>query len=131
VRIKEEDINKMDFRTRHGHCEFLVVPFGLTNTPTIFMCLMNCIFINCLDKFVIVFLDYILIYSKSYEEHERQLRMVLQVIRVHQLYPKLINCYFYQDKIHYFGIMVLEDGTSVDPEKIEAIMGWTTPNNVS
>jgi hypothetical protein len=83
VRIKEEDIHKTTFRTRYGHYEFVVVPFGLTNAPTVFMCLMNGIFRNYLDTFVIVFLDDILIYSKSEEEHEHHLRLVLQVLREH------------------------------------------------
>jgi hypothetical protein len=86
VRIKEEDINKTAFRTKYGHYEFLVVPFRLSNEPTIFMCLINGIFRKYLDKFVIVFLDDILIYSKSEEEHEQQLRMVIQVLREHQIY---------------------------------------------
>jgi hypothetical protein len=79
VRIKEEDINKTAFRTRYGHYEFTVVSFGLSNGPAAFMCLMNCFFQEYLDKFVIVFLDEILVYSKSEEEHEHHLRMVLQV----------------------------------------------------
>ena len=86
VRIKNEDISKTAFRTRYGHYEFTVVPFGLTNAPATFMCLMNGIFRKYLDRFVIVFLDDILIYSKSEEEHEEHLRMVLQVLREHQLY---------------------------------------------
>ena len=94
VRIKEEDIHKTTFRTRYGHYEFLVVPFGLSNAPAVFMCLMNDIFRNYLDKFVIVFLDDILIYSKSEEEHEHHLRMVLQVLREHQLDAKLSKFYF-------------------------------------
>jgi hypothetical protein len=81
VRIKEEDIHKTTFRTRYGHYEFVVVPFGLTNAPTIFMCLMNGIFRNYLDNFVIVFLDDILVYSEYEEEHEHHLIMVLQVLR--------------------------------------------------
>jgi hypothetical protein len=80
VRVKEEDINKTTFRTRYENYEFVVVPFGLSNAPTLFMCLMNGIFRNYLDKFVIVFLDDILIYSKSEEEHEHHLRLVLQVL---------------------------------------------------
>jgi hypothetical protein len=95
------------------------------------MCLMNDIFINYLDKFVIVFLDDILIYSKSEEENEYHLRLVLQVLREHQLYAKLSKCYFYQKKIHYLGHIILEQGIAVDPEKIEAIRGWPTPRNVS
>jgi hypothetical protein len=78
VRIKDEDINKTTFRTRYGHYEFTVVPFGLSNAPVVFMCLMNGVFREYLDKFVIVFLDDILVYSKSEEEHEQHLRMVLQ-----------------------------------------------------
>jgi hypothetical protein len=98
----EEDINKTTFRTRYGNYEFVVVPFGLSNAPTVFMCLMNDIFINYLDKFVIVFLDDILVYSKSEEENEHHLRLVLQVLREHQLYAKLSKCSFYQEQIHYF-----------------------------
>jgi hypothetical protein len=95
VRIKEEDINNIAFRMRYGHYEFTVVPFGLSNAPTAFMYLMNGIFREYLDKFVIVFLDDILIYSKSEEEHGKHLRMVLQVLREHQLYAKLSKCSFY------------------------------------
>jgi hypothetical protein len=95
VRIKEEYINKISFRTRYGHYEFTTVPFGLTNAPIVFMCLMNGTFKNYLDKFVIVFLDDILIYSKLEEQHEKHLRMVLQVLREHQLYAKLSKCSFY------------------------------------
>jgi hypothetical protein len=83
VRIKDEDISKTSFRKRYGHYEFIVVPFGLSNTPAIFMCLMNGVFRNYLYKFVIVFLDDILVYSKSEEEHGQHMRMVLQVLREH------------------------------------------------
>jgi hypothetical protein len=95
VRIKQEHINKIAFRTRYGHYKFTLVPFGLSNAPTIFMCLMNGVFINYLDKFSIVFLDGIIIYSRSEEEHEKHLRMVLQVLRENQLYAKLNKCSFY------------------------------------
>ena len=95
VRIKEEDINKTTFRIRYGHYEFVVVPFGFSNAPVMFMCLMNGIFKNYLDKFVIVLLDDILIYSKSEEDHENYLRLVLQVLREHQLYANLRKCSFY------------------------------------
>jgi hypothetical protein len=85
---------------------------------------MNGVFREYLDKFVIVFLDDILIYSKSEEEHEKHLRMVLQVLREHKLYAKLSKCIFYQKKIHYLGHIISAEGITVDPEKIEAIRGW-------
>ena len=94
VRIKDEDIHKTNFRTRYGHDEFVVVPFGLTNTPTTFMCLMNNVFNKYLDKFVLVFLDDIIIYSKNEEEHEYHLKLTLQLLREHNLYAKLSKCDF-------------------------------------
>ena len=97
VRIKDEDISKTAFRTRYGHYEFTVVPFGLSNALVVFMCLMNGVFIEYIDKFVIVFLDDIPVYSKLEEEHEHHLRMVLQVLREHHLYAKLSKCSFYQN----------------------------------
>jgi hypothetical protein len=118
VRIKDEDINKNSFRTRYGHYEFTVVPFGLSNAPTVFMCLMNGVFRDYLDKFFIVFLDDILVYSKLEEEHEQHLRMVLQVLREHQLYAKLSKCSFYKKRIHYLGHIISKDGIDIDPEKI-------------
>jgi hypothetical protein len=108
-----------------------VVPFGLSNASVLFMCLMNGVFQEYLDKFVIVFLDDILIYSKSEEEHEHPLRMVLQVLRKHQLYAKLSRCSFYQKQIHYLGHIISKDGIAVDPEKIEAIREWSAPKNVT
>jgi hypothetical protein len=130
LRTKEEDISKTAFRTRYGHYEFMVVLFGLSNAPTAFMCLMNGVFHEYLDKFVIVFLDDILIYSKSEEEHEHHLRMVLQVLREHQLYAKLRKCSFYHKQIHYLGHIISEDGIEVDLEKVEAIREWSAPKNV-
>ena len=94
VRIKDEDIHETAFKTRYGHYEFVVIPFGLTNAPTTFMCLTNSVFSRYLDKFVLVFLDNILIYSKNKEEHEEHLRLTLQFIREHKLYEKLSNCDF-------------------------------------
>jgi hypothetical protein len=131
VRIEEGDISKTAFRTRYGHYEFVVVSFGLTNSLVVFMCLMNGIFRNYLDKSIIVFLDDILIYSKSEEEYEQHLRMLLQMLRDHQLYAKLNQYYFYQEKIHYFGHIISEECIAIDLEKIEAIRGWPTPKNVS
>ena len=99
VRIKDEDIHKKTFRTRYGHYEFVVVPFGLTNAPTTFMCLMNSVFSRYLYKFGLVFLDDILVYSKNEEEHEEHFRLTLQLLREHQLYAKLRKCDFYRDRI--------------------------------
>jgi hypothetical protein len=106
------------------------VPFGLSNTPPIFMFLMNGVFREYLDKFVIVFLDDILVFSMSEEEHEHHLRMVFQVLREHQLYSKLSKCSFYQKQIHYLGHIISKDGIEVDPENIEAIREWSIPKNV-
>ena len=92
VWIKDEDIFKMTFRTRYGHYEFVVMPFGLTNAPAVFMCLMNNVLHKYLDKFVVVFIDDILIYSKTKEEHEEHLKVILQVLREHQLYAKFSKC---------------------------------------
>ena len=107
MRIKDEDIHKTSFRTRYGHYEFVVVPFGLTNAPATFMCLMSSVFSNYLDKFVLVFLDDILVCCKNEEEHEEHLRLTLQVIKEHQLYAKLSKCDFYKDRIKYLGKFVL------------------------
>jgi hypothetical protein len=131
VIIKDEYINKTGFRTMYGHYEFIVVPFGLSNAPIVFMCLTNGIFREYLDKFVIVFLDDILIYSKSEEEHEKHLKMVLQVLREHQLYAKLRKCSFCHNQIHFWGHIIFEEGITVDPANIEAIRGWSTPKNVT
>jgi hypothetical protein len=131
VRIKEENINKTSFITRYGHYEFTVVPFGLSNAPVVFMCLTNGNFREYLDKFFILFLDGIIIYSKSKEDHEQPLRMVLQLLREHPLYAKLSKCSFYENQIHYLGHIISQDGIVVDPEKIEAIKGWSVPRNVT
>jgi hypothetical protein len=120
-----------NIKNKIWHYEFTVVPFGLSNAPTIVMCLMNGVFREYLDKFVIVFLDDIIIYSKSEEEHEEHLRMVLQVLREHKLYAKLSKCIFYQKKIHYLGHIISTAWVEVDPKKIEAIRGWPTPKSVT
>jgi hypothetical protein len=88
VHIKDEDIHKKTFRTRYGHYEFVVAPFGLTNAPSTFMCLMNNVLNKFMEKFVLVFIDDILIYSKNKEEYEEHIRIVLQVLREHQIYAK-------------------------------------------
>ena len=99
VRIKEEDILKTAFRTWYGHNELVVIPFGITNAPTTFMSLMNNVLSKYLDKFVFVFIDDILIYSKMKEEHDEHLHIILQVLREHKLYAKFTKCEFFKDKI--------------------------------
>ena len=94
------------------------------------MCLMNNVFRKYLDKVVLVLLDAILVYSRNEEEHEENRRMVLQVLREHQLYAKLSNCGFYQRKVQYLGHSILEEGSVVHPKNIEAKMDWPTPKNV-
>jgi hypothetical protein len=96
VRIKDEDINKKTFQTRYRHYKFIVIPFGLTNTPTPFMCLINSIFSQYLDNFMVVFIDNILVYSKTEEEHDEHLRIVLKTLKKHKLYKKFVKCDFYQ-----------------------------------
>jgi hypothetical protein len=103
--------------------------FGLSNAPTNFMFLMNGVFGEYLDKFVIVFMDDKLIYSKTEKEHEQHLRMVLQVLREHKLYVKISKLIFYQNKIHYLGHIILDNGITIVPEKVEAIRGWPMPRN--
>ena len=98
MRIKDEDIHKTAFRTRYGNYEFVVVPFGLTNAPATLLCLMNSVFTRYLDKFVLFFLDDILVYSKKEEEHKENLRLTLQVLKEHQLYAKLSKCDFYRER---------------------------------
>eukprot|EP00253_Pinus_taeda_P010917 PITA_10917 len=131
IRIKEEDIAKTTFRTRYGHYDFVVLPFGLTNGPATFMCLMNSIFHRYLDRFVLVFIDDILIYSRTMEEHHEHLRIVLQTLQEHQLYAKFSKCDFFKEEIQYLGHVITKDGIAVDPEKIKAIMEWPVPKDVA
>eukprot|EP00253_Pinus_taeda_P028904 PITA_28904 len=130
VRIKEEDIFKTAFRTRYVHYEFVIVPFNLTNAPTTFMCLMNSVFHPYMDKFVIVFIDDILVYSKNEEDYAEHLAILLRLLREHQFYDKLSKCNFFQTEVHYLGHVVSKEGIVVVPEKIRAIMEWETPKNV-
>ena len=132
LRVQEIDVPKTAFRTRYGHYEFLLVmPFGLTNAPAAFMDLMNRVFQPYLDRFVIVFIDDILVYSGSSEEHSEHLRIVLQTLRERQLYAKLSKCQFWLDKVAFLGHVISAEGVSVDPQKIEAVVNWKPPKNVS
>ncbi|KAL0560443.1 hypothetical protein IC582_000848 [Cucumis melo] len=131
LRIKDEDVPKTAFRSRYGHYEFIVMSFGLTNAPAVFMDLMNRVFREFLDTFLIVFIDDILIYSKTEAEHEKHLRMVLQTLRDNKLYAKFSKCEFWLKQVSFLGHVVSKAGVSVDPAKIEAVTGWTRPSTVS
>ncbi|GJS49450.1 putative reverse transcriptase domain-containing protein [Tanacetum coccineum] len=121
LRIREEDIPITAFRTRYGHYEFQVMPFGLTNAPAVFMDLMNRVCKPYLDKFVIVFIDDILIYSKGKEEHEEHLKTILELLKKEQLYAKFSKCDFWLESVQFLGHVIDSKGVHVDPAKIEAI----------
>ena len=127
LRIKDEDIPKTAW---YGHYEFLVLSFGLTNAPASFMDLMNRVFKDFLDKFVIVFIDDILIYSRSETEHEKHLRLVLQRLRDHKLYAKVSKCEFWLSQISFLGHVISKEGILVDTSKIEVVKNWPRPSNV-
>ena len=130
LRVREADIPKTAFRTRYGHFEFTVMSFGLTNAPAAFMDLMHRVFQPYLDQFVVVFVDDILIYSQSEREHEDHLRIVLQLLRDHQLYAKFSKCEFWLTEVRFLGHVVSASGVSVDPEKVKAVMSWERPKLV-
>ncbi|GKA10425.1 putative reverse transcriptase domain-containing protein [Tanacetum coccineum] len=127
LRVREEDIPKMAFRTRYGHYEFQVMPFGLTNAPAVFMDLMNRVCKPYLDKFVIVFIDDILIYSKNRKEHEEHLKLILRLIKKEELYAKFSKCEFWLSKVQFLGHVTDSEGIHVDPSKIESIKDWASP----
>nr|GEY21332.1 putative reverse transcriptase domain-containing protein [Tanacetum cinerariifolium] len=133
LRIREEDIPITAFRTRYGHYEFQVMPFGLTNAPAVFMDLMNRVCKPYLDKFVIVFIDDILIYSKNKEEHGEHLKTILKLLKDEKLYAKFSKCDFWLNSVQFLGHVIDSSGIHVDPAKIEAIKSWvasTTPTEV-
>ena len=128
LRVRETNIPKATFRTHYGHFEFTVMPCGLTNALAAFMDLMHRIFQPYLDQFVVVFMDDILIYSQSEWEHEYHLKIVLQLLRDHQLYAKFSKCEFWLTEVRFLGRVVSASGVSVDLEKVEAVMSWERQN---
>ncbi|KAL0553615.1 hypothetical protein IC582_007515 [Cucumis melo] len=124
LRIKDSDVPKTTFRSRYGHYEFIVISIGLTNAPAVFMDLMNRVFREFLDTFVIVYIDYILINSKTEAEHEEHLRMVLETLRANKLYAKFSKCEFWLKQVSFLGHVVSKPGIFVDPAKIEAVTSW-------
>lgn len=130
LRIKDEYIHKIDFKTRYGHYDFTILPFGLANALATFMMLMNNVFMDYLDKFLLVFLEDILISSKNEEKHLQHLRIVLQHLREHKIYGKLSKCTFFQKKVQYLGHVISIEGIAINPTKIKAILEWLTLKNM-
>ncbi|GKA25110.1 putative reverse transcriptase domain-containing protein [Tanacetum coccineum] len=129
LRVKDEDIPKIAFKTWYRHYKFQVMPFGLTNAPAVFMGLMNlvCVCKPYLDKFVIVFIDDILIYSRNKEEHEDHLRIILELLKKERLYAKFSKCDFWISIVQFIGHVIDSRGIHVDPAKIEAVKNWASP----
>jgi hypothetical protein len=130
IKIRASDIPKTAFSTRYGLYEYLVMSFGLTNAPAYFMYLMNLVFMLELDKFVVVFIDDILVYSKSEDEHTKHLHIVLQRLWDHHLYAKFSKCDFWLREIKFLGHTIFQDGIAVDPEKVQEVMDWKPPTTV-
>ncbi|GJW14794.1 putative reverse transcriptase domain-containing protein [Tanacetum coccineum] len=131
LRVHEDDILKTAFRTCYGHFEFTVMPFGLTNAPAVFMDLMNRVCRPYLDKFMTVFIDNILIYSKTQEEHVEQLRLVLELLKKEKLYAKFSKCEFLLRDVQFLGHVINGNGIHVDPSKIKAVKNWKAPRTLS
>ncbi|GJT72139.1 hypothetical protein Tco_1031425 [Tanacetum coccineum] len=129
--VREEDIPKTAFRTRYGHYEFQVMPFGLTKSPAVFMDLMNRVCKPYLDKFVIVFIDDILIYSRDEKEHEEHLKTILELLKKEELYAKFFKCEFWIHTVKFLGHVIDSSGIHVDPTKIEAVKNWASPTTPS
>jgi hypothetical protein len=130
LRIRESDIPKIAFCTRYGLYEYTVMSFRLTNVPAYFMYLMNKVFMEYLDKFMVVFIDDISVYSET-EEHEKHLRLVLEKLRANQLYAKFNKCEFWLTKVAFLGHVISARGVSVDPGKVKDVLNWQSPTDVS
>jgi hypothetical protein len=131
LKIRESDIPKTAFRTRYGLYEYIVMSFGLTNAPAYFMYLMNKVFMEYLDRFIVVFIDDILIFSKMMEEHKEHLRLVLEKLRSNKLYAKFSKCEFWLTEVAFLGHIISTGGVSVDPGKVKDVLNWMSPTIVS
>jgi hypothetical protein len=131
IKIRPEDVPKTAFSTRYGLYGYLVMSFGLTNAHAHFMYLMNSVFMPELDKFVVVFIDDILIYFKSEEEHAQHLRVILHRLHDHQLYAKFSNCAFWLKEVPFLGYVISTEGIAVDPSKVQEVLDWKSPKSVT
>jgi hypothetical protein len=131
LKIWESNIPKTAFHTRYGLYEYIVMSFGLTNAPAYFMYLMNKVFMEYLDRFIIVFIDDILVFSKTMEEHEEHLRLVLEKLRSNQLYAKFSKCKFWLTEVAFLEHVISAGGVSVDPGKVKDVLNWMPPAAVS
>ena len=131
IKVNPGDIDKTAFVSRYGHHEYTVVPFGMTNAPAVFMNLMNKLFMKHLDKFIVVFIDDILIYSKSEEEHVHHLTVALEILRENQLFAKFSKCEFWLDQVAFLGHVISGRGIEVDPSKIDTVLSWKRPTNTT
>jgi hypothetical protein len=131
IKIRPEDVPKTAFSTEYGLYEYLVMSFGLTNAPAYFIYLMNSVFMLELDKFIVVFINNILIYSKSEEEHVRHLQVILQRLRDHQLYAKFSKCAFWLKEVPFLGHIISAEGITVDPNKVQEVLDWKSPRSVT
>ncbi|KAI7812468.1 hypothetical protein IRJ41_002419 [Triplophysa rosa] len=129
VRIREGDEWKMDFNTPTGHYEYRVLPFGLTNAPAVFQDLVNSVLGDMINKFVFVYLDDILIFSHSLQEHAQHVRRVLQRLFENQLYAKAEKCEFHTESVMFLGHIISSDGIKEDPAKIKAVANWPIPDS--
>jgi hypothetical protein len=130
LKIRECDIPKSTFVSRYGLYEYTVMSFGLTNAPGYFMYLMNKVFMEYLNKFVVLFIDDILVYSRSEEEHEEHLRLALQKLRENMLYAKLSMCEFWMKQVAFLGHIISKGGISVDPSKVQDVLSWNALTSV-
>jgi hypothetical protein len=131
IKIHPEDVPKTAFSIRYGLYEYLVMSFGLTNALAHFMYLMNSVFMLELDKFIVVFIDDILIYSKSEEEHAQHLWVILQWLRDHQLYAKFSKCAFWLKEVPFLGHVISAEGIAIDPSKVQEVLDWKFPKSVT
>jgi hypothetical protein len=131
MKIRPSDIPRTTFSTRYGLYEFTVMSFGLTNVSAYFINLMNKVFMEYLDRFIVVFIDDILIYSKSESDHDEHLRLVLQKLRDNQLYAKYSKCEFWIGEVSFLGHIISNEGISVDPAKVKEIVVWSIPTTVT